>query len=211
MGTRTAIKMDGDTEGVQAGPGMTWEEAQAFLRKWEKKITDDLKKEAAELQVRCTGEKLITFEKKMELYRSTLMPYISSSQRLNREEAEVMKDLNEAKYGIESDPNVKTNVTEIQNLQATLMMMGGKLKAVKIEQEKMAKQIQELRGSLSEIYGCEATEKSDNEIKWELEEQRRLQEEERIKQAEIAKKQKEEEEKRKKEEALKKEEEEKRS
>merc|ERR1739844_682629 len=101
-------------------------------------------------------------------------------------EAEVMKDLNEAKYGIESDPNVKTNVTEIQNLQATLMMMGGKLKAVKIEQEKMAKQIQELRGPLSEIYGCEATEKSDNEIKWELEEQRRLQEEEKIKQAEIA-------------------------
>ena len=149
----------GDTEVVQAGPGMTWEEAQAFLHKWEKKITDDLKKEAAELQLKCTGEKLITFEKKMELYRSTLMPYISSSQRLNREEAEVMKDLNEAKYGIEKDPSVKTNVTEIQNLQATLMMMGGKLKAVKIEQEKMAKQIQELRGSLSEIYGCEATEK----------------------------------------------------
>ena len=60
---------------------MTWDEAQAFLRKWEKKITDDLKVDAAELKVRCTGERLILFEKKLELYQSTLMPYITSSQR----------------------------------------------------------------------------------------------------------------------------------
>ena len=70
-----------------------------------------------------------------------------------------MKDLNEAKYGIESDPYAKTNVTEIQKIQGTLMAMGQKLKGVRVEQDKMAKLIQELRGKLSEIYGCEATQK----------------------------------------------------
>merc|ERR1711948_148902 len=126
------------------------------------------------------------FEKKLELYQSIIMPHITSIQRLKTEEKDVMKDLEEAKFAIETDPHAKTNVTEIQRLQGTLMAMGTKLKGVKIEQDRMAKQIQELRGSLSNIYGAEATAKSDNEIKWELEE------------------------KRKKEEALKKEEEEKR-
>merc|ERR1712129_436418 len=174
-------------EDVQAGPGMTWEEAQAFLKKWEKKITDDLKNEAAELKIRCTGERLITFEKKLELYQSIIMPHIASIQRLKAEETEVMKDLNEAKYAIEKDSSTKTNVTEIQRVQGTLMAMGTKLRGVKIEQDKMAKEIQELRGSPSSLYGAEATAKSDNELKWELAEQQRLEEEEKVKQAEITK------------------------
>merc|ERR1712203_986239 len=111
------------------------------------------------------------------------MPYITFSHRLKAAEKDVMPDLNEAKYAIETDPHAKTNVTEIQRLQGTLMAMGTKLRGVKIEQDKMAKQIQELRGSLSNIYGAEATAKSDNEIKWELEEQKRLEQEERVKQA----------------------------
>merc|ERR1711935_638514 len=89
-----------------------------------------------------------------------------------------MKDLNEAKYAIEKDSSTKTNVTEIQRVQGT----------------KMAKEIQELRGSLSNLYGAEATAKSDNELKWEIEEQKRLEEEEKVKQAEITKKRREEEE-----------------
>merc|ERR1712173_388998 len=141
----------------------------------------DLKNDAAELKIRCTGERLIMFEKKLELYQSIIMPHITSIQRLKTEEKDVMKDLEEAKFAIETDPHAKTNVTEIQRLQGTLMAMGTKLRGVKIEQDKMAKKIQELRGSLSDIYGCEATQKSDNEIKWELEEQRRLEEEEKIK------------------------------
>ena len=60
---------------------MTFDEAQTFLRKWEKKITTDLKADAAELKIRCTGEKLILFEKKLEFYQSKLMPYICSSER----------------------------------------------------------------------------------------------------------------------------------
>merc|ERR1711971_87427 len=206
--TRTAIKMD---EEVEAGPGMTFDEAQTFLRKWEKKITTDLKTDAAELKIRCTGEKLILFEKKLEFYQSILVPYINSSERLIKEEAELMKDFTQAKLGIEDPTQIagKTNVTEIQKIQGTLMTMGMKLKGVKVEQDKMAKQIQELRGTLSEIYGSEATQKSDNELKWELEEQRRLKEEERLRQEEIAKKLHEEEVKRKYEEGVRKQEEEK--
>ena len=60
---------------------MTFDEAQTFLRKWEKKITTDLKTDAAELKIRCTGEKLILFEKKLEFYQSILVPYINSSER----------------------------------------------------------------------------------------------------------------------------------
>merc|ERR1739844_676047 len=101
----------------------------------------------------------------------------------------------------------KTNVTEIQRVQGTLMAMGTKLRGVKIEQDKMAKEIQELRGSLSSLYGAEATAKSDNELKWELEEQKRLEEEEKVKQAEITKKRREEEKKRLKEQQEKEEEE----
>merc|ERR1712083_802115 len=176
---------DGEIE-VEAGPGMTFDEAQTFLRKWEKKITTDLKADAAELKIRCTGEKLILFEKKLEFYQSKLMPYICSSERLIKEEAELMRDFSQAKSGIEDPTQIagKTNVTEIQ-------------------------QIQELRGTLSEIYGSEATQKSDNEIKWELEEQRRLKEEERLRQEEIAKKLHEEEVKRRYEEGVRKQEEEK--
>merc|ERR1712083_24344 len=111
-----------------------------------------------------------------------------ASQRLKAEEKDVMKDLDEAKYAIETDSCAKTNVTEIQRLQGTLMAMGTKLRGVKIEQDKMAKQIQELRGSLSSLYGAEATAKSDNEIKWELEEQRKLEEEEKKKQKKKKKK-----------------------
>merc|ERR1712147_556510 len=141
-----------------AGPGMTFDEAQTFLRKWEKKITSDLKADAAELKIRCTGEKLILFEKKLEFYQTKLMPYIGSSERLIKEEAELMRDFSQAKSGIEDPTQIagKTNVTEIQKIQGTLMTMGMKLKGVKVEQDKMAKQIQELRGSLSEIYGSEA-------------------------------------------------------
>jgi len=203
--------MDGETEDVEAGPGMTFDEAQAFLRKWEKKIKADLTSDAAELKIRCTSEKLILFEKKLEFYQSILVPYIGSSERLIKEEADLMRDFSQAKCGIE-DPTQqagKTNVTEIQKIQGTLMKMGMKLKGVKVEQDKMAKQIQELRGTLSEIYGSEATQKSDNEIKWELEEQRRLKEEERVRQEEIAKKQHEEDVKRKYEEGVRKQEEEK--
>merc|ERR1711971_1412260 len=201
--TRTAIKMD---EEVEAGPGMTFDEAQTFLRKWEKKITTDLKTDAAELKIRCTGEKLILFEKKLEFYQSILVPYMNSSERLIKEEAELMKDFTQAKLGIEDPTQIagKTNVTEIQKIQGTLMTMGMKLKGVKVEQDKMAKQIQEIRGTLSEIYGSEATQKSDNEIKWELEEQRRLKEGERLRQEEIAKKQHEEDVKRRYEEGGKK-------
>merc|ERR1712083_90808 len=201
---------DGEIE-VEAGPGMTFDEAQTFLRKWEKKITTDLKADAAELKIRCTGEKLILFEKKLEFYQSRLMPYICSSERLIKEEAELMRDFSQAKSGIEDPTQIagKTNVTEIQKIQGTLMTMGMKLKGVKVEQDKMAKQIQELRGTLSEIYGSEATQKSDNEIKWELEEQRRLKEEERLRQEEIAKKLHEEEVKRRYEEGVRKQEEEK--
>merc|ERR1712203_505650 len=171
-------------------------------------ITTDLKADAAELKIRCTGEKLILFEKKLEFYQSKLMPYICSSERLIKEEAELMRDFSQAKSGIEDPTQIagKTNVTEIQKIQGTLMTMGMKLKGVKVEQDKMAKQIQELRGTLSEIYGSEATQKSDNEIKWELEERRRLKEEE---QEEIAKKLHEEEVKRRYEEGVRKQEEEK--
>merc|ERR1739844_646855 len=95
----------------------------------------------------------------------------------------------------------KTNVTEIQRVQGTLMAMGTKLRGVKIEQDKMAKEIQELRGSLSSLYRAEATAKSDNELKWELEEQKRLEEEEKAKKTKSYKKRMEEEEKKRKEEA----------
>ena len=87
-------------------------------------------------------------------------PHVSNP-RLIKEEADLMRDFSQAKCGIE-DPTQqagKTNVTEIQKIQGTLMKMGMKLKGVKVEQDKMAKQIQELRGTLSEIYGSEATQK----------------------------------------------------
>ena len=84
-----------------------------------------------------------------------------SNPRLIKEEAELMKDFTQAKLGIEDPTQIagKTNVTEIQKIQGTLMTMGMKLKGVKVEQDKMAKQIQEIRGTLSEIYGSEATQK----------------------------------------------------
>ena len=74
-------QFSGETEDVEAGPGMTFDEAQAFLRKWEKKIKADLTSDAAELKIRCTSEKLILFEKKLEFYQSILVPYIGSSER----------------------------------------------------------------------------------------------------------------------------------
>ena len=87
-------------------------------------------------------------------------PHVSNP-RLIKEEAELMKDFTQAKLGIEDPTQIagKTNVTEIQKIQGTLMTMGMKLKGVKVEQDKMAKQIQEIRGTLSEIYGSEATQK----------------------------------------------------